>query len=83
MPHADHRQALDLARAGHWDEAHRLIQSHDDPLACAIHGYLHRLEGDGSNAAYWYRRAGQKPVTGTADAEWQALSLRLMNTSGG
>ena len=28
----DHRKALDLARDGQWDEAHRLVQSASDPL---------------------------------------------------
>lgn len=54
----EHRKALDLARDGHWDEAHRLIQSRSDELACLIHAYLHREEGDLGNAGYWYRRAG-------------------------
>ena len=31
------------------------------PTAAWVHAYLHRKEGDLSNAGYWYRRAG-KPV---------------------
>ena len=54
---SEHRRALDLARQGSWDEAHRLVQAHSDPLSCRIHAYLHRVEGDLGNAAYWYRRA--------------------------
>ncbi len=55
----DHRQALDLARDGQWREAHELVQQYGDTLSCLIHAYLHRVEGDAGNAAYWYRRAGE------------------------
>ena len=54
----EHLEALDLARDGLWDEAHRLIQNYSDELACLIHAYLHREEGDLGNANYWYRRVG-------------------------
>ena len=77
MSSSDHRQALDLAKEGEWDEAHRLVQNHGDPMSCAIHGYLHRVEGDESNAGYWYHRAGKAAVTGSLDEEWQALDAQL------
>jgi hypothetical protein len=41
-----HLQALDKIRDKEWDDAHQLIQQYSDPLACLIHGYLHRIEGD-------------------------------------
>lgn len=53
-----YQQALDHINNDDWDAAHRLIQDYSDPLSCRIHGYLHRIEGDFGNAAYWYRRAG-------------------------
>ena len=49
----DHIAALDYAREGQWDQAHRLIQPLSDKQACLIHGYLHRVEGDLGNARYW------------------------------
>ncbi|HEY7884687.1 MAG TPA: hypothetical protein VIC08_07020 [Cellvibrionaceae bacterium] len=55
---AKHQQAIKLARQDDWHGAHNLIQDDGDSLACQIHGYLHRVEGDLGNAAYWYRRAG-------------------------
>lgn len=70
---ACHRKALDLASEGRWDEAHRLIQSHSDELACLIHAYLHRMEGDDGNAAYWYRRAGNEFPEDTLEQEWRRL----------
>ncbi len=54
----DYVQILNLARDNHWDEAHRLVQSHSDSLSCQIHAYLHRVEGDDWNADYWYAKAG-------------------------
>jgi hypothetical protein len=53
-----HQQALNLSAQDDWDGAHKLIQDYEDNLACMIHGYLHRVEGENGNAAYWYRRAG-------------------------
>jgi hypothetical protein len=51
-------EALRLIEDNDWDSAHRLIQDYSDPLACRIHGNLHRVEGDLANADYWYKRAG-------------------------
>lgn len=68
-----HRTALNLARAGNWDEAHRIVQDHEDELACLIHAWLHRQEGDDGNAGYWYRRAGATFPANTLDEEWQRL----------
>ena len=69
-----HLQALELAKAGHWDEAHRLIQPYSDMYACLIHGYLHRLKGDNWNAAYWYNRAGCEMLGNTLEQEWEWLA---------
>jgi hypothetical protein len=68
-----HQQALDFICNDQWDQAHQLIQQHKDTLACQIHGYLHRLEGDLSNAAYWYDRAGVTYPKNSSDAELQRL----------
>lgn len=64
-----HRTALHLIDRGDWDAAHRLIQAHDDPLSCLLHAWLHRQEGDTSNAGYWYRRAGQPFPDNSLDEE--------------
>jgi hypothetical protein len=53
-------RAVDLALAGDWDGAHRIVQEdEEDTTSCWIHAVLHKIEGDASNARYWYRRAGQ------------------------
>jgi heme oxygenase len=68
-------RAIDLALAGHWDDAHDVVQRDEaDETAALIHGLLHAIEGDHANAAYWYRRAGRAP-TG-ADPQGALRSLR-------
>ena len=70
---AHHIEALDQAKAGHWDAAHELVQQHSDTLSCLIHGYLHRLEGDLDNARYWYDRAHEEIPGNTIAEEFQRL----------
>lgn len=71
------RRALDLAEQGQWEAAHGIAQQHEDVLSCQIHGYLHRIEGDLSNAGYWYRRGGQPGVPGNSLPE-EAARLRAL-----
>jgi hypothetical protein len=76
----EQRQALDLADQGQWEAAHRIAQQHEDALSCQIHGYLHRIEGDLSNAGYWYRRGGQPGVPGNGLPEESARLRALITT---
>ena len=46
---------------GDWTRAHKSAHQDDGVEGAWVHAYLHRKEGDQSNAAYWYSRAG-KPV---------------------
>jgi hypothetical protein len=71
-----HAQVIALARHGEWERAHRLIQSYTDPLACLIHGYLHRVEGDLWNARYWYNRAGEPMPEKSLEEELERLYER-------
>jgi hypothetical protein len=71
-----HAEALTLASNNEWDAAHRVIQSHSDDLACLIHGYLHRVEGDLWNARYWYNRAGEAMPENSLEEEFERLSMR-------
>jgi hypothetical protein len=63
---------------GDWERAHNCAQEQDDAAGAAVHAYLHRKEGDLSNAGYWYRRAGRKPATGALEQEWAALAGELL-----
>lgn len=68
-----HIKALDLAREGKWHEAHQLVEHKSDQISCLIHGYLHRVEGDISNAKYWYRRACEEMPDNTLAEELRCL----------
>jgi hypothetical protein len=58
---------------GEWDAAHSLAQSMQGADAAWVHAWLHRIEGDQANAAYWYRRAGKAAATGSTTAEGEAI----------
>jgi len=72
-------EALKAEQEGCWDKAHRIVQAMDTPEAAWIHAYLHRVEGDLGNAAYWYRRAGRPECTTSLERERQALFAALGN----
>ena len=63
---------------GDWDEAHRIAQSVDDADGAWVHAYLHRKEGDLSNAGYWYSRAGRPRREGSLDEEWAEIAEALL-----
>lgn len=71
-----HQQALLFAKEGDWEKSHTLIQQYDDSFSELIHGYLHKVEGDLSNAAYWYRRAGEESPECTLEEELERLIQR-------
>ena len=62
-------EAMWHARKGDWETAHNIAQSIGTELGSWIHAYLHRVEGDLSNADYWYKRAGKLPHSGSTKAE--------------
>ena len=72
-------RAVDAAFAGDWESAHQLAQGHEgDATADWLHAVLHKIEGDASNARYWYRRAGQAyEAYGDAKAELMAIKAAL------
>ncbi|HVR70672.1 MAG TPA: hypothetical protein VMT87_07475 [Vicinamibacteria bacterium] len=52
--------AVERALRGDWPSAHLIVQEHeDDATANWIHAVCHRMEGDVSNARYWYARIGR------------------------
>ena len=50
-------RAVELLRAGAWQQAHEIVQKEDSALAAWLHGIVHTLEGDLENARYWYKKA--------------------------
>lgn len=68
-----HIQTLDLISQGDWNKAHQLIQGSKDEIACQIHGYLHREEGDLTNASYWYDRVDRDIPNNSLEEELDRL----------
>ncbi|HEV2397189.1 MAG TPA: hypothetical protein VGS27_09640 [Candidatus Sulfotelmatobacter sp.] len=63
---------------GDWNRAHESAQQDEGAAGSWVHAYLHRKEGDQSNAAYWYGRAG-KPVCGSSlESEWVSIATGLL-----
>ena len=59
---------------GDWARAHESAQQDEGPAGAWVHAYLHRKEGDSSNAAYWYQRAGKSPCRSSLQDEWTAIA---------
>lgn len=73
-------RATELALAGDWNGAHRIVQEHEgDATACWIHAVLHKIEGDDANARYWYRRTSGQAYEAFTDptAELKAIMASL------
>jgi hypothetical protein len=68
-----HAKALWYAGKGNWNKAHDIVQELPDNVASEIHAYLHRQEGDISNAEYWYSRAGSRMPSFGLNEEWESL----------
>ena len=71
-------QALWWEAKGDWDKAHECAQAQDDLVGARVHAYLHRREGDMTNARYWYRRNGETPPSVPLEAEWEQLARALL-----
>lgn len=63
---------------GDWRQAHAVVQDLETREAAWVHAYLHRKEGDDSNARYWYTRASQPFFRGTLDEEWTHIAAALL-----
>ena len=76
----DTARALWFAKAGRWDAAHDLCQNIPGTAGSWIHAYLHREEGDPSNAAYWYARAERTMPASTVPLtdEWMEIASALV-----
>ena len=74
-------QALWQDAKGDWTAAHDLLQGQESGDGAWVHAYLHRKEGDISNASYWYRKAGKPVASSTLDEEWDSLAEALLSQS--
>jgi hypothetical protein len=71
-------QALWWEAKGDWHRAHTLTQDDPSPNASWVHAFLHRVEGDESNAAYWYARAVKPVAHGSFPAEREHIIAVLL-----
>jgi len=70
--------ALWYAYKDNWDMAHRIVQDINTQTASWIHAYLHRVEGDLSNANYWYNRAGKKSSNESLEIELNTIIKSIL-----
>ena len=75
-------QALWWDAKGDWKRAHQLAQSQKDQVGAWVHAYLHRVEGDESNAGFWYRRAERVHSKAALDVEWREIAGDLIKREG-
>jgi hypothetical protein len=73
-------QALWHEAKGDWARAHDILQHEESADSAWIHAYLHRVEGDAGNAAYWYRRAGKPVAQQSLADEWNAIVAAMLAT---
>lgn len=66
---------------GDWKRAHESAQQDEGPAGAWVHAYLHRKEGDISNAGYWYRRAAKPPSKAPIEEEWTEITEALLSKS--
>ena len=71
-------QALWAEAGGDWHGAHNIVQNAQGRDAAWVHAYLHRKEGDSSNAAYWYGRAKRSRSKLSFEDEWEAITTELL-----
>lgn len=64
---------------GDWTKAHESAQQDEGPEGSWVHAYLHRKEGDASNAAYWYGRAKTPPSRSSFEEEWEEIARALLD----
>jgi len=64
---------------GKWEKAHRMVQNINNTTASRVHAYLHRKEGDLSNASFWYTNAGQRMRANSPDEEWDEIVNTILD----
>jgi len=71
-------QALWYDKKGNWDKAHQIVQEASDADSAWVHAYLHRKEGDMSNARYWYKHSKQPEFQASLHQEWEHIAQELL-----
>lgn len=71
-------QAMWHDHQGNWEASHNLAQDINTRDGAWVHAYLHRKEGDASNALYWYHKAGEQMPSTTLEKEWEEIVTALL-----
>ncbi|RYG00683.1 MAG: hypothetical protein EOO02_14375 [Chitinophagaceae bacterium] len=71
-------RSLWFAGKNDWERAHDIAQDIHSSEGSWVHAYLHRVEGDPGNAAYWYRQAGKPVPSVTTEVEWEQMVTTLL-----
>jgi hypothetical protein len=72
-------KALWMEAKGDWSAAHDLVDELTTTDGAWVHAYFHRVEGDLSNADYWYRRANRKRPAYSLPEERKVLVEYFLN----
>jgi len=64
---------------GDWKQAHESAQQDKGLAGSWVHAYLHRKEGDSSNAGYWYGRAHKSSAQSSLEQEWLEIADALLS----
>ena len=85
LRHSEPPPKLTFALAGlwwdakdNWEQAHESAQQDEGPAGSWVHAYLHRKEGDSSNASHWYTRANKIPANISFEDEWLEIAQALL-----
>jgi hypothetical protein len=76
---SDNLKALWYDTIGSWSKAHDIVQETSELEGDWIHAYLHRKEGDLSNASYWYSRALKQLPCISLEEEWEELVRYMLS----
>ncbi len=71
-------QAMWYDHQGNWAASHNIAQEINSREGSWVHAYLHRKEGDQSNAMYWYHLAGKNIPSITQEKEWEEIVKALL-----
>jgi hypothetical protein len=71
--------ALWYLKKGDWEKSHAIAQDLRDAHGAWIHALLHLVEGDLSNARYWFAEAGRPSVKpAQAEALWDEIAAEVL-----
>lgn len=71
-------EALWYDAQGDWQTAHKLAQTDSSIEAAWVHAFLHRKEGDLTNARYWYAQANKSLPDASLEYEWDEIARHLI-----